>query len=253
MELVNDGELFDYVTEHQHLEEDETVYILRQIVAALLNAHRFGIYHRDLKPENILMEIQYDEASGAYEPQVKLADFGMAALQPKGKLLTTSCGSIHYAAPEVFEKKYDGGKADVWSLGVILYVMLTGMLPFTDTPGPEFQIHWYHQIKNGQYCVPDWLSVEAQDLISRMLVPDPRKRISLENVWKHNLLEKWRDEWGEPEDERSIYHWIGGGLSIKKWSIRTENDIEPDLFRSLRVLWHSEREDNLKKRLLSNE
>ena len=252
MELVNDGELFDYVAEHEHLLEDEGVYIFRQIVAALLNAHRLGIYHRDLKPENILIEIEEDE-NGCPSPQVKLADFGMAALQPKGKLLTTSCGSIHYAAPEVFEKRYDGGKADVWSLGIILYVMLTGMLPFNELPGDNLQQHWYYTIKSGKYAKPTWLSEEAQNLISMMLVPNPRHRISLENIWRHPLLEKWRDAWEEPEETRNLMYWIGAGPSLEKWDIKTERDIDLELFRNLRVLWHSDSEEVLKKRLLSKE
>ena len=253
MELVEGGELFEYVTNYERLEEDEAVWIFRQIVVALLSAHRLGIYHRDLKPENILINHVVDEETGSIIPEVKLVDFGMAALQPKGKLLTTSCGSIHYAAPEVFEKRYDGGKADVWSLGVILYVVLTGMLPFTDFQGTDYQVHWYHQIKSGRYDIPDWVSQEAQDLIRRMLVPDPRHRISLANVWLHPLLDKWRDAWGEPEEERDLTHWLGVKPAVADWAIKNERDIDKDIFRGLRVLWHSEKEENLKKRLLSSE
>ena len=253
MELVEGGELFEYVTNHEYLEEDETVFIFRQIVAALLNAHRLGIYHRDLKPENILIDIEEDPETGRINPQVKLADFGMAALQPKGKMLSTACGSIHYAAPEVFEKQYDGSKADVWSLGIILYVMLTGMLPFTDIGGAEKNVYWYRQIKSGKYTVPEGLSPEAQDLISRMLVPNPRRRISLESVWNHALFERWSLEWGETDDDRNIVNWIGVTPSIRTWSLKSERDIDKEIFRNLRVLWHSEKEEVLKKRLLSNE
>ncbi|KAL9089701.1 MAG: hypothetical protein Q9159_002429 [Coniocarpon cinnabarinum] len=253
MELVNDGELFDYISEHKHLEEDETFWIFRQIVVALLNAHRLGIYHRDLKPENILVELFDDEESGASIPQIKLADFGMAALQPKGKMLTTSCGSIHYAAPEVFEKRYDGAKADVWSLGVIFYVMLTGMLPFTDVPGEDSQMYWYRQIKSGRYAPQDWLSPQAQDLISKMLVPNPRHRISLQSIWNHPFMNMWRDDWHESAHDRDLYNWLGAGPPIAVWSIKSERDIEPELFRNLRVLWHSESEEVLKRRLTSSE
>ena len=251
MELVPDGELFDYVASYQQLEEDETVYILRQVVAALLNAHRLGIYHRDLKPENILIEIITDPESGVVYPQVKLADFRMAALQPKGKFLSTACGSMHYAAPEVFDKRYDGAKADVWSLGIILYVMLSGVLPFDEPAGPNKNDIWYRMIKTGQYRPQTWLSKEAQDLISKMLVPHPGKRITLEGVWNHPLLLKWSRIWGESDEDRNLP--LSPAPSLTSWSIKNERDIDQELFHNLRVLWHSETEDALKKRLLSNE
>ena len=132
MEYVDGGELFHYVESRRGLPEDETIYIFRQIVAALLYCHRLHICHRDLKPENILLNQQ--------TLQVKLIDFGMAALQPQGRQLSTPCGSPHYAAPEVVSARpYDGKQADVWSCGVILYVMLTGTTPYNYSPDGDIR------------------------------------------------------------------------------------------------------------------
>ena len=122
LEHVEGGELFDYVSSNGALPEEEAVRLFRQIIGGLSYCHRFNICHRDLKPENILLD-------GARN--VKLADFGMAALQPKGKWLNTSCGSPHYAAPEIIlGDPYRGDKADIWSVGIILFAMLNGFLPF---------------------------------------------------------------------------------------------------------------------------
>lgn len=257
MEYVDGGELFEYVEKSNYLEEDETVWIFRQIVAALLHCHRLGIHHRDLKPENILLSCQTEPETGRMNPQVKLADFGMAALQPKGKMLTTPCGSLHYAAPEVFEKVYDGAKVDVWSLGIILFVMLTGMTPFQFQPDsermPDNFSSWYRLLKSGQFHMPPELSREAQDLINRMLVPDPSRRISLEMVWKHPLFTKWSSEWGEDANDVTIEAWIGTSPTIASWHIRSRNDIDREILRNLRSLWHSVKEETLMEKLLSKE
>ena len=253
MEYVEGGELFDYVTNYEQLEEDETAYIFRQILAALLNAHRLGIYHRDLKPENILINILQDSESERFDPQVKLCDFGMAALQAKGRLLSTPCGSYHYAAPEVYDKHYDGSKADVWSLGVILYVMLTGMLPWEEVDCANPNWEWYQKIKTRPYTDQDWLSHEVRDLISRMLVVNPRKRITLESIWNHAYFEKWSLTWKETDDDRNLHNWIGPAPTISHFPVKGERDIDREILRNLRVLWHSEKEETLKKRLLSPE
>lgn len=122
LEYVQGGELFDYVSGNGALPEQEAVRLFRQIVAGLSYCHRFNICHRDLKPENLLLDSNRN---------IKLADFGMAALQPEGTWLNTSCGSPHYAAPEVVNgQQYRGDKADIWSTGIILFAMLNGFLPF---------------------------------------------------------------------------------------------------------------------------
>lgn len=247
MEYVDGGELFDFVEDREFLEEDETVYLFRQIVAALLHCHRLGIHHRDLKPENILLE--------QHTLRVKLVDFGMAALQPRGKLLTTPCGSIHYAAPEVFEKSYDGSKVDVWSLGIILYVMLTGATPFLYEASIMSQDvgRWYDVIKRGEFDIPEALSPEAHDLLRKMLIPNPKRRISLEDVWHHPFVHKYEAEWGESAEAGNIEKWVGTAPVIDSWDVRKSSDIDREILRNLRTLWHSEKEEAIVQKLLSKE
>ena len=254
MEYVDGGELFQYIYDSGRIVEDEAVWIFRQIVAALLHCHRLGITHRDLKPENILLTYIYDPETEGYNPQVKVADFGMAALQPRGKKLTTPCGSMHYAAPEVFEQIYDGSKIDVWSLGVILYAMLFGNVPFELKENQDWR-EWYKTIKRGSLNLgdEDSISLEASNLIRHMLTPDPRRRIGLEAAWKHPLFRKWSNVWGETEAEASMETWVGARPEIGRWSIWTKDKIDREILRNLRALWHREKEEVLIQRLLSKE
>src|SRR5271163_487510 len=181
LEYVEGGELFDYVSCYGALPEEEAVRLFRQIIAGLSYCHRFKICHRDLKPENILLD------SGR---NIKLADFGMAALQPANQWLKTSCGSPHYAAPEIiYGRKYRGDKADIWSVGIILFVMLNGFLPFD---GGDLT-STLRLVKKGDYFLPPSLSVEASDLIQRILQKRPEDRISMAGIWAHPLLTKYEE------------------------------------------------------------
>lgn len=247
MEYVDGGELFGYITDRETVPEDETVWLFRQVIAALLYCHRLGIHHRDLKPENILVDPKTH--------QIKLADFGMAALQPQGEKLTTPCGSMHYAAPEVFEKSYDGAKADVWSLGVILYVMLTGTTPFNYDPTTMATrvALWYKVLKSGRFPMPDDLSWEAQDLLRKMLTVDIKQRISLEAIWHHPFIHKFDSSWDETPAMTSMERWIGHRPYVKDWSVHTRDDIDREIFRNIRTLWHHSKEEDLIKKLLSKE
>lgn len=244
MEYVEGGELFGYIDENVGLPEMETVYIFRQIVAALLYCHRIKIHHRDLKPENILID--------AENLTIKLVDFGMAALQPEGRWLSTPCGSPHYAAPEVIRyKQYDGGQADVWSCGVILYVMLTGQPPFTYNDSQDLT-HLFKIIAQARYVMPDNLSDEAQDLISKILVPDPRRRINIEGVWKHPFLHKYDAEFGfDEETDKEI--WNGPKPRISNWDVHSPDDVDKETLRNMRCLWHSEAEENIMRKLMNGE
>ena len=168
LEYVEGGELFDHISSNVRLPEPEAIRIFRQMIAGLSYCHRFNICHRDLKPENILMDRNRN---------IKIVDFGMAALQPANKWLTTSCGSPHYASPEVIRaQNYRGDKADIWSCGVILYAMLTGTLPF-DATGDWHAV--IEMVLAGEYGFPEGLSPEAEDLIVRMLQTDPKQRIPI--------------------------------------------------------------------------
>ncbi|CAN6452351.1 unnamed protein product [Victoria cruziana] len=131
------------------------------------------VVHRDLKPENILLDSKCN---------VKIADFGLSNIMRDGHFLKTSCGSPNYAAPEVISGKlYAGPEVDVWSCGVILYALLCGSLPFDDENIPNL----FKKIKGGIYTLPSHLSVGARDLIPRMLVVDPMKRITIPEIRQH--------------------------------------------------------------------
>ncbi|KAF3046025.1 hypothetical protein E8E12_010447 [Didymella heteroderae] len=246
MEYVEGGELFTYIHEQGGLIEIHVVHIFRQIIAALIYCHRISIHHRDLKPENILLDRE--------TMTVKLVDFGMAALQPTGKKLTTPCGSPHYAAPEVIKTTaYDGAKADVWSCGVILYVLLTGTPPFNYSGDDRDLKYLFKAIEKGEYVMPDCLSHEAADLIRRILIPDPRRRVGLEDIWNHPFLRKYSKELNFVGDNTSASHWTGPLPSIASWETLERTTINREILRYLRTLWHSEKEEVIIQRLMSRE
>ncbi|XP_073270563.1 SNF1-related protein kinase catalytic subunit alpha KIN10-like isoform X1 [Primulina huaijiensis] len=173
MEYVKRGELFDYIVEKGRLAEDEARHFFQQIIAGVEYCHRNMVVHRDLKPENLLLD-----SNG----NVKLADFGLSNIMRDGHFLRTSCGSPNYAAPEVVSGKlYAGPEVDIWSCGVILYALLCGSLPFDDENIPNL----FKKIKSGLYTLPSHLSHGARDLIPRMLVVDPMKRITIHEIRQH--------------------------------------------------------------------
>ncbi|KAG2187892.1 hypothetical protein INT44_000642 [Umbelopsis vinacea] len=172
MEYVEGCELFDYLIKCRRINEPEARDIFWQVCVAVDWCHQRNICHRDLKPENILLS--------ASKQKVKLVDFGMASMQLPTSLLRTSCGSPHYACPEIVTgKSYDGRLADVWSCGVILFALLSGRLPFEDNSVRNL----LHRIKSGQYVMSTYFSDDARDLISRMLTTDPKKRIKVSGAF----------------------------------------------------------------------
>ncbi|EMD69128.1 hypothetical protein COCSADRAFT_340967 [Bipolaris sorokiniana ND90Pr] len=246
MEFVEGGELFAYIQEQGGLIEIHAVHIFRQMIAALTYCHRINIHHRDLKPENILLDRD--------TMTVKLVDFGMAALQPVGKKLTTPCGSPHYAAPEVIKTtSYDGAKADVWSCGVILFVLLTGAPPFNYSGDDRYMKHLFRDIAQAKYVMPDNISKEAQDLIRKILVPDPKRRISLEEIWNHPFLRKYQQELNFLGNNAHLDHWTGPSPVIAEWTALDRATVNRDILRYLRTLWHSEKEESLIQKLISPE
>jgi len=174
MEYAGGGELFSYVAGKHRLSEVETCRLFQQIISGVEYCHRAKIIHRDLKLENILL----DKAG-----QVKIADFGLSAIKFEfGQKMDTSCGTPSYTCPEAITgKKYVGAPADLWSLGVILFAMLSGFLPFESANIPAL----FRKIKQRQYKCPEYLSREAVDLIDRMLTLDPEKRASLAELRNH--------------------------------------------------------------------
>ncbi|WOK92831.1 SNF1-related protein kinase catalytic subunit alpha KIN10 isoform X1 [Canna indica] len=174
MEYVKSGELFDYIVQKGKLQEDEARRIFQQIIAGVEYCHRNMVAHRDLKPENLLLDSNSN---------VKIADFGLSDIMQDGHFLKTSCGSPNYAAPEVISGKlYAGPEVDMWSCGVILYVLLCGTLPFDDENIPNL----FRKIKAGMYnTLPSHLSALARNLIPRMLHVDPTKRITIPEIHQH--------------------------------------------------------------------
>ncbi|KAJ6095278.1 hypothetical protein N7486_006024 [Penicillium sp. IBT 16267x] len=240
LEYVEGGELFDYVSQNGPLPEEEAVRLFRQIIAGLGYCHRFNICHRDLKPENILLDGKHN---------VKLADFGMAALQPAGHWLNTSCGSPHYAAPEIiYGRKYRGDRADMWSCGIILYALLTGYLPFDGGDLPNT----LRLVKKGEYMIPQELSWEAANLITRILQKRPEDRISMLEVWAHPLLTKYEKLHNAMAD-----YYIGPPppLSIKDCGdpVSSRSEIDMDILQNLQTLWHDVKPEGLIQRVMSLE
>lgn len=174
MEYMSSGELFDYITENGRLPEDEARHFFQQIISGVECCHLHMVVHRDLKPENLLLDSK--------RRNIKIADFGLSNIMSDGHFLKTSCGSPNYAAPEVISQKlYAGPEVDVWSCGVILYALMCGTLPFDDGSLPGL----YAKIKNGVYTFPNYLSLAARDLISRILNVDPISRLSIPEICRH--------------------------------------------------------------------
>ncbi|KAL5806766.1 hypothetical protein ACOSQ4_029499 [Xanthoceras sorbifolium] len=184
MEYVKGGELFNKVAKGK-LKEDAARKYFQQLISAVDYCHSRGVFHRDLKPENLLL----DENGN-----LKVSDFGLSALaesKHQDGLLHTTCGTPAYVAPEVINRKgYDGSKADIWSCGVILYVLLAGYLPFHDSNLMEM----YRKIGKAEFKFPNWFAPEVRRLLTKILDPNPSTRISIakimENSWFRKGLEK---------------------------------------------------------------
>ncbi|XP_062864724.1 maternal embryonic leucine zipper kinase isoform X2 [Trichomycterus rosablanca] len=175
LEYCPGGELFDYIVAKDRLSEQETRIFFRQIVSALAYVHSKGYAHRDLKPENLLIDEDHN---------LKLIDFGLCA-KPKGGLgyeLMTCCGSPAYAAPELIQgKSYIGSEADVWSMGVLLFALLCGYLPFDD----DNCMVLYKKITKGRYDNPSWLSIGSIMLLNQMLQVEPKRRLTVRHLLNH--------------------------------------------------------------------
>lgn len=180
MEYVKGGELFAKVNKGK-LKEDVARKYFQQLISAVDYCHSRGVSHRDLKPENLLLDDKED---------LKVSDFGLSALPEHhwiDGLLHTQCGTPAYVAPEVLRKKgYDGAKADIWSCGVILFVLLSGFLPFQN----ENLMKLYMKIFKAEYEFPPWISMDARRLISKLLVVDPEKRITIPQIMKNAWFRK---------------------------------------------------------------
>jgi serine/threonine-protein kinase HSL1, negative regulator of Swe1 kinase len=233
-EYVEKGDMFGFINWNGKLREEEAIFYFRQIMSALEYCHSLNICHRDLKPENILLK---DNG------QVKIADFGMAALhQTSTHRLQTACGSPHYAAPELLRHQfYKGSAVDIWSMGVILYAMLAGRLPFDD----EDLNVMLNKAKRAAYEMPQFFSAEAKDLIGRILVTQPAHRITMGHMWKHALIKKYNHL-----DDFHTWDSVPQDV-LRKSNLEPvpEHEVDAQILRQMTALWHSVPEQKLKERL----
>uniref|UniRef100_A0A3Q1D0G3 non-specific serine/threonine protein kinase n=1 Tax=Amphiprion ocellaris TaxID=80972 RepID=A0A3Q1D0G3_AMPOC len=188
MEYASGGEVFDYLVAHGRMKEKEARAKFRQIVSAVQYCHQKCIVHRDLKAENLLLDADMN---------IKIADFGFSNEFTLGNKLDTFCGSPPYAAPELFQgKKYDGPEVDVWSLGVILYTLVSGSLPFDGQNLKELR----ERVLRGKYRIPFYMSTDCENLLKKFLILNPSKRGSLEQI----MRDRWMNV-GYEEDELKPY------------------------------------------------
>ncbi|XP_028292464.1 serine/threonine-protein kinase SIK1 [Gouania willdenowi] len=175
-EYAKNGEMFDHLTSKGRMSEDEARKKFWQILTAVDYCHRHHIVHRDLKTENLLLDANMN---------IKLADFGFGNFYNAGEPLSTWCGSPPYAAPEVFEgKEYEGPQLDIWSLGVVLYVLVCGSLPFDGPSLPALR----QRVTEGRFRIPFFMSQDCENLIRKMLVVDPAKRITVAQIKQHRWM-----------------------------------------------------------------
>ncbi|CAF90737.1 unnamed protein product, partial [Tetraodon nigroviridis] len=232
LEHVSGGELFDYLVKKGRLTPKEARKFFRQIISALDFCHSHSIWsvlssHRDLKPENLLL----DEKNN-----IRIADFGMASLQVGDSLLETSCGSPHYACPEVIRgEKYDGRKADAWSCGVILFALLVGALPFDD----DNLRNLLEKVKLGVFHMPHFIPPDCQNLLRGMIEVDPAKRLTVRH---------WRDPTAgknEPEPEQPVPR------KVVVRTLASAEEIDPDVLESMNSLGCFRDKEKLTSDLLS--
>ncbi|KAL9255917.1 CBL-interacting serine/threonine-protein kinase 1-like protein [Drosera capensis] len=226
LEYVNGGELFNRIASKGKLSEERGRKLFQQLMDGVSYSHDKGVFHRDLKLENILID-----AKG----NIKVSDFGLSALPQHFRndgLLHTTCGSPNYVAPEILANRgYDGAASDIWSCGVILYVILTGYLPFDDRNLAVL----YQKIVKGDTQIPKWLSPGAQNMIRRILDPNPAKRITMAEIKE--------DEWfsqgycpSSPEDEEENIHIDEDALSIQEVSDGERSPGSPTLINAFQLI-----------------
>ncbi len=223
------GELFDHIVTHGKMAEPEARRFFQQMLCAVEYCHRHKVVHRDLKPENLLLDENLN---------VKIADFGLSNIMTDGNFLKTSCGSPNYAAPEVINGKlYAGPEVDVWSCGVILYVLLVGRLPFDDESIPML----FALINKGKYMIPSWISSGAANLIKKMLVTNPVQRATIEEIRQDPWFLKDLPEYLMPPVESFFNTGIDPEKAIKP------SDVAPNAPPRVQEKLHNEVTEKISK------
>lgn len=232
LEYVDGGELFDYLVNHGRMEPHKALCYFKQIIYGLAYAHAFAVIHRDLKPENILI-------ASLDPPHVKIADWGMAAFAPPEHHLETSCGSPHYASPEIVRgEPYSGTATDIWSCGVILFALMTGRLPFDDKNIRAL----LQKVKSGKFEIPSYVFPEAADLITRMLVVDVNLRIKMSEILVHPFLQ---------HSTTGITYVPAPSISELDKPLRSKVLVKQDLLSCLLLICAGSKYDEIVSELLS--
>ncbi|KAI0811932.1 protein kinase SNF1 [Xylaria sp. FL0064] len=223
------GELFDYIVSHGKLDEQQARRFFQQMICAVEYCHRHKVVHRDLKPENLLLDDQLN---------VKIADFGLSNIMTDGNFLKTSCGSPNYAAPEVISGKlYAGPEVDVWSCGVILYVLLVGRLPFDDDHIPSL----FAKIQRGVFTIPHWIKPEVADLIRKMLQTNPVQRATIDDIRQDPWFSKDLPPYLAPKVEEFLNTGVDPNKAIRP------SDIAPNAPAQIQEKLHDEVTDKISK------
>lgn len=234
MEYATEGELFNYIVKKNRLSDYEASNFLFQIVNGVEFIHNNNIVHRDLKPENLLMTSQ---------KIIKLIDFGLSNHYSDNSLLSTPCGSPCYASPEmIMGKKYSGIKIDIWSIGIILFAMICGYLPFEDEANQVL----FKKILKGKIDFPDYIPPLFKDLISKILVSDPDQRITIEKIKQHPVYIQGKEVYlteSESFIKKDDRNNIRSFSAHEVISVSNENTLEPN--DNIEII--SDKEDNSRK------
>ena len=202
MEYIKGKELFEIIVQKKKLSELESLRYFQQLISGIEYLGKIRVAHRDLKPENLLIDSKNN---------LKIADFGLSNIYKNNELLSTDCGSPCYAAPEMLSgEKYFGLSADIWSSGIILYTMLCGRLPFEDKDNQLL----YNKIKEGNFKIPEFLSENAKDILTKIINVDPKKRYNISQIKKH--------PWFNQLDQRK---YMSKGLLLNKFIVPIDEDI----------------------------
>ncbi|KAG9012283.1 hypothetical protein FRB94_006313 [Tulasnella sp. JGI-2019a] len=234
LEYIEGGELFDFLVSKGRLQPPEALRYFREIIQGVEYCHRFNICHRDLKPENLLLD---------KNKNIKIADFGMAAMEIANGMLETSCGSPHYASPEIVAgKAYHGAASDIWSCGVVLFALLVGRLPFDD---PNMRV-LLQKVRAGKFDMPAFIPADAKDLIRKMLVVDPEKRLQMVDIVNHPFFTN-------TSVPRTLIGPVAPSMEEFARSVPSERLIDKVCLSHLTILWQGQSESRIKEALLSPE
>ena len=229
MEYAKGKELFDYIVNKKKLSENESCLFFQQIISGIEYLHKIKYVHRDIKPENLLINEETKE--------LKIVDFGLSNIykNPNKDLLSSACGSPSYAAPEMLnEEKYRAPPVDIWSSGIVLYAMICGYLPFDDDDNDIL----YDKICKGKFEIPNHVSEKAKDLLNKILVTDPKKRLTINQIKKHPWFSLYNNK-GKL--------MISDGLILNKYVIPIDEEIVSNMNKEFNI-----NEENIRISILSN-